>query len=339
MKRFLAILLLISLLCLCGCGSSASQPTTSTTETTAETTAESTAETTTASTAPESSAAIEPPAATCTPVLYKVTAENGAVLYLFGSIHATDSRAFPLPAYVMQAYEESDYLAVECDLNAFASDIAAQTDMAMKMVLSDGTTIADHIGEDVYTAAKELLSANGLYYSVFDMYGPAMWMSLVESAVVEMSGLDSEDGIDLYFLELAAEENKEIREVESAEFQYNMLLGFSDELMTFIISSTTDDPKGAADATAALYETWLAGDEGALITMLEEDVSQEEAELYAEYQTKVVTERNLGMADTAEAYLAQGGTGFFVVGAAHILGEGGCADLLAARGYTVERVE
>lgn len=336
MKRFFAIFLLLGLLCLCGC--SASQPTTSAAETTAETTVETTAETAAEPTTPESSAPTDPSAAACTPVLYKVTAEDGAVLYLFGSIHATDSRAFPLPQYVMQAYEESDYLAVECDINAFASDISAQTDMAMKMVLSDGTTIADHIGDDVYTAAKALLSENGLYYSVFDFYGPAMWMSLVESAVVEMSGLDSEDGIDVYFLELAAGGNKEIREVESVELQYDMLLGFSDELMTMIISSTTEAPQAAADATSVLYETWLAGDEAALIALLEEEVPPEEAELYAEYQTKVVTERNLCMADTAEDYLAQGGTGFFVVGAAHILGEGGCADLLAARGYTVERI-
>ena len=117
-----------------------------------------------------------------------------------------------------------------------------------------------------------------------------------------------------------------------------MLLGFSDELMTMIISSTTEAPQAAADATSVLYETWLAGDEAALIALLEEEVPPEEAELYAEYQTKVVTERNLCMADTAEDYLAQGGTGFFVVGAAHILGEGGCADLLAAHGYTVERI-
>ena len=44
------------------------------------------------------------------------------------------------------------------------------------------------------------------------------------------------------------------------------------------------------------------------------------------------------MADTAEDYLARGGTGFFVVGAAHIIGEGACAELLAQRGYSVERI-
>ena len=66
--------------------------------------------------------------------------------------------------------------------------------------------------------------------------------------------------------------------------------------------------------------------------------TEEEAGLYAEYTNKLLTERNTNMADTAEDYLAQGGTGFFVVGAAHIIGEGACAELLAQRGYSVERI-
>jgi len=45
------------------------------------------------------------------------------------------------------------------------------------------------------------------------------------------------------------------------------------------------------------------------------------------------------MADRAEEYLAEGGTGFYVVGAAHIVGEGALVELLRDRGYTVEKVK
>lgn len=333
MKRLLAILLVMGLLCLCACSDSASRLETEAPEKTTETSEE-----TTETTMPETDISSESTEQTCTPILYKVTAENGATLYLFGSIHATDSRAYPLPDYVMQAYDESDYLAVECDINAFADDFAAQTDMTMKMVLTDGTTISDHIGQEIYNDAKELLSEHDLYFSVFDSYAPAMWMSLMESAVMEISGLDSESAIDMFFLKRAASEEKEIREVESVEFQYDLLLSFSDELMADIIASYTENPQASADGTVMLYEAWLAGDEQALIALLDEEIPQEKAELYADYQVKLFTERNLSMADTAESYLAQGGTGFFVVGAGHILGEDGCANLLTARGYRVERV-
>lgn len=328
MKRLIALFLLLSLLCLYGCGKPAEKPT----ETSESSAPSETTEIT------ETSTTTEPVEAACTPILYKVTAENGGVLYLFGSIHATDSRAYPLPDYVMQAYHDSDYLAVECDINAFASDFAAQAELAAKMILTDGTTVADHIGEENYTAAKELLTEQGQYFSLYDSYHPAIWMSLVQSVITQMSGLDANNGIDMYFLQLAAEENKEIREVESVEFQYDMLLGFSDELLSLIIGTYSKAPQLVANSTLLLYEAWLSGNEVLLSMLSKEDTNLEADTDSAEYESKLITERNLGMADTAEDYLAQGGTGFFVVGAAHIVGEGACADLLTERGYTVERI-
>ena len=316
MKRTLCLILTLALLLLSACSTQPAQEPSSTT--------------------PEPSSRQE---SVCTPVLYKVSAENGAVLYLFGSIHATDSRAYPLPDYVMQAYEASDYLAVECDVNAFSKDFAAQKELAAKMVLMDGTTVADHLGQDVYAAAKSFLSSRGEYFQIYDSYHPAMWMSLMEAAVVDMCGLDANNGIDMYFLTLAAQEGKQIREVESVEYQYNVLLGFSDELLSLIVGDSAQDPQAQADGTLALYEDWLAGDEEKLIAQFNEQPEDAaEAALYEEYQQALVTQRNLQMTDTAEEYLKQGGTGFFVVGAAHILGDGACADLLAERGYTVERV-
>ena len=333
MKRFFALFLLLSLLCLWGCGKPAEQ-TAPTTEATQVTASSDVPQTTEETEAPVPSTTEEETGETCTPVLYKVTGENGAVLYLFGSIHATDYRAYPLPDYVMQAYEESDYLAVECDI----TDYAAQGEMAAKMLTSDGTTIADHIGQETYEAAKSFLTKQGQYYSLLDTVSPAVWMSLLENIIIEMSGLDAMDGIDLFFLGLAAEENKEVREVESLEFQYDLMTGFSDELMALIIGSYVEDPQVSADETLQLYEVWLAGDEAAFAELSEEEAPEEEAELYAEYTTKLVAERNISMADSAEDYLARGGTGFFVVGAAHIIGEGACAELLAQRGYSVERI-
>ena len=108
--------------------------------------------------------------------------------------------------------------------------------------------------------------------------------------------------------------------------------------MSLIIGSYVEDPQASADETLQLYEVWLAGDEAAIAASVSEEPTAEETELYAEYTSKLITERNISMADTAEDYLARGGTGFFVVGAAHIIGEGACAELLAQRGYSVERI-
>ena len=47
------------------------------------------------------------------PLLYKVTDDDGNTIWLFGSIHVGRDEFYPLPDYVMDAFEGSESLAVE----------------------------------------------------------------------------------------------------------------------------------------------------------------------------------------------------------------------------------
>lgn len=87
-----------------------------------------------------------------TPLMYKVTKEGSDnVMYLFGSMHTVNFDDFDLPKYVMDAYKESDYLAVEVDINKYMEDEEKIQQLAMDMMYMDGTTIKDHIDEELYT--------------------------------------------------------------------------------------------------------------------------------------------------------------------------------------------
>ncbi len=321
MKRFLAFLLcLLMLFSLCACTSAGEEKPEKTG-------------------APTPTPSEEPEEAECTPLMYKVTDGKGGILYILGSIHVADDRAKDMPDYVNDAYDESDYLCVECDTFALSSDMAAQRELAELVVYSDGSMISDHISAETYEAAKAILEENGMYSYVYDYMKPAMWVSTLETLSAEKAGLDSDSGIDLMFLEKAHKSGLEIREVESVEFQFNMLIGFSDELMDAMLAS--DCREDAAESTLELYELWLTGNEKTLIKALTaEDDSDSDlpAELLEEYNKVMICDRNIGMADKAEEYLAGGGTGFYIVGLAHVIGDGGIIDLLTQRGYTVEKI-
>lgn len=333
MKRLMIIFLLLTICAACiGCTINPPEPPT---EPTASEAPSTTSE-------PASEPSEDEPSDPCTPVLYRAESEDGGVLYLFGSIHVTDSRAYPLPDYVMDAYAESDYLAVECDIYDMEQQMDVLQSLAEQMILTDGSTARDHLGDEVYEAAKDFLTERDAYFSLYDQYVPAMWQSLIDSEVMAMTGLDAQSGIDMFFLEQAHTSGKEIREVESVEFQYNLLLSFSDEFYAYLIGTTVNTASLSSRMTMALYEKWLEGDEDALGALLANEsgaIPPELTEEYEEYTERMITERNAGMADTAEQYLKEDKTGFFVVGAAHILGEGGCASILRERGYQVERID
>lgn len=343
MKKLIALMLcMVMVLGLAACGQNDKpETTTEAVPTTTVPTGSSVPETTVPVTEP---AVTEPAESVITPLLYKVTDSEGNVAWLFGSIHVGEEYFYPLPDYVLDAYESSDALAVEFDIVSFETDFDAQIEALQQMVYADGTTITDHISEELYNEAKALLKELGMYSSALDYYCPSMWSSFIDSAMYEQLGVDTTLGIDLYFLNRAHEEGKTILDVESAAFQYGMLAGFSEELQAILLESSVANAglvEESKEDLQQLVQAWAAGDEAAfdaLINAEEEFESAEEEALYGEYQNAMITSRNLSMADFAEDALKSGEEVFIVVGAAHIVGAGAMAQLLSERGYTVEVV-
>lgn len=286
----------------------------------------------------------EPPESAITPILYKVSDDSGHVVWLFGSIHVGYDHFYPLPEYVMQAYQTADALAVECDVVAFDKDLGAQMNALRGMVYTDGTKISNHIPEELYTEAVAALTDAGMYMATLDMYKPVLWSSFLDSALVEVCGADSNLGIDMYFLNDAHETGKEILEVESAQFQYDMLSGFSPKLQELLLEGSVygyQNQEEYRQQMEELLDAWASGDETRIATLIHEEMepeSEEERLLYEEYSYAMSESRNLAMIDWAEEALASGDTVFIVVGAAHVVGPGAMAELLTQRGYTVEAV-
>lgn len=279
-----------------------------------------------------------------TPALYKVTDNEGHVIWLFGSIHVGREDFYPLPSYVMDAFNSSDAAAFEFDLVAAENDYSAQIDMAMALMYKDGSTIKDHVSEEVYQAAVEILKENNMYSSLLDMYMPIMWSSSIDVFLTEKSGLDSNLGIDRHLLNLSKENGKEILEVESMEYQTDMMANFSGGLQELLLEVSVGAYKNYDESVSELYalvEAWESGDEGKITAILyeeEEFESEEEKALHEEYNNALIVERNNNMTVYAENALKSGKEVFICVGAAHVVGDGAIAENLRELGYTVELI-
>lgn len=290
----------------------------------------------------ESKDSSEPPSVT--PLLYKVTDGEGDVLWLFGSIHLGEEYFYPLPAYVTDAFDGADSLAVEFDVLAFEKDYSAQMAVLKPMIYRDGTTISDHISSDLYSRAKEALEELKVYNSMLDYYCPVLWSNMIESALYTELGMDADLGIDVHMINRAYDQDKKVLDIESALSQYQMLGSFSLDLQIMLLESaleSAEDPSRAADDMEQLVQCWISGDEARLVEILTTEttgMTDREEALYAEYTEAMMTDRNLHMATFAQNALDSDEEVFLCVGAAHIVGEGGLADLLAQRGYTVEKV-
>lgn len=283
-----------------------------------------------------------------TPLFYKVTGENGQLMWLLGTIHVGDDRTGYLPQEIYDAFESADALAVEFDTEAF--DAVVEEDDALQAALSDayyysdGSTAADHIKDtELYDHALKLMKASGSYNFNTPYLKPSMWGSAIDNFNLQLGrSLASDKGVDTRLLKLAKAQNKKILDIESGEFQIRMLTGWSDALQEALLSDSVSVTAAEYNRSVGeLYELWCSGEEAALIEALTDDTTQltsEEKALYNEYNTAMSTHRNAAMLETAKEYLESGDVIFYAVGLAHLLVEDGLVNTLRTTGYTVELV-
>lgn len=292
-----------------------------------------------------------------TPLFYHVTGENGQEMWLFGTIHVGDNRTAYLPQEIYDAFTASDALAVECDTEAFDEQMDQDEELSDQVsnlyFYDDGSTIADHIGEELYTKALKYLKATGNYNMNADYMKPSLWSQSIDNFYLRQGQtLTAEQGVEERLTKWAHDQGKEIREVESNLFQIEMSTSWSEELHKELLEESLAY-SGAAnfEGTNELFDMWCAGDEATLREYLssevdlseltEEELAEYEAdkELYEEYNKAMSTDRNDGMLKVAIEYLESGDVVFYAVGLAHLLDStNGLVDTLREAGYTVELV-
>ncbi len=257
---------------------------------------------------------------------------------------------YPFDDRINSAFEECDYLAVEYDIvsaDERTESWTAEEQYAYisQFVYKDGDSIKNHLSSDTYSMAKAYLLQKGAYSEQMDMFVPALWHSIINSLVVEESGYSTSIGVDRVLIKLARETGKQVLEVESEQFQTELTLSFDDIIYDDSIRQTIESRENISRQYAYMTDLWKRGRDD-LIDVMSNRLTflysgsdgTDYAEAYEEYNDKMMTQRNVNMADVADGYIKDGKKVFFVVGAAHICGEGGIIELLREKGYTVDRV-
>ena len=281
-----------------------------------------------------------------TPLLYEVTKEgSNNKMYLFGSIHVANVSDFEFPKYVMNAYNNSHYLACEFDIIAFQNDQEKVLEQVTGLLYQDGTTIKDHLDKDAYEKLVNFLKEKNNYNELYEQYKPAFLESIITMQMAKDANININEGIDDYFLMKAKEDKKNILEVESADFQFNLSNNFSDKLYSLMFKEAVDEYDESIKGLKDLYQAWKDGNEELLLKTLDDDMeikkeyTKEEIKLIENYNKKMLNDRNDGMTKKAIEYFNNDQDVFFMVGAAHIITDTGLVNSLQENGFTVKQIK
>lgn len=265
--------------------------------------------------------------------MWEITGGKGTV-YLLGSIHLVTKDFYPLSPCIEERFKRSNKLVVEVD-ETKGDPQRIQQLTAERGVYRGGDTIANHLSPDAMTALSKYITDDPKDQSFYSMKPWLVGMMIPMRALMQR-GFDPNIGIDKHFIVEAKNQSKPIDELETAEYQLNLLSSFDDPTQEKLLLAALVDLENTDRDAKTMVHAWKEGDAEELTSFIENE-EKEHPEL-KDFTDQLLYQRNKPMVEKLDAMLKQPGTEFVVVGAAHLIGERGLLKLLSDRGYSVKQV-
>jgi hypothetical protein len=260
-------------------------------------------------------------------LLFRISSADVADSYVFATMHSSDKRALELPAAVKQALDQSDTFVMEVlpDANAMLTSMVT-------MVLTDGRTLDQLLGPELYQRTVDAVKNRGLPENAIREFKP--W------AVVTLLSLPpdaSKDILDLRLYQIAKEQGKSLQGLESIQEQLAIFDSLSEPDQIRLLQDTLEVQEQLPQIFAELLNTYLARNLAGLVSISERYLQSGDRDLAEQFKERAVNARNRTMVRTMEPLLQRGGA-FVAIGALHLPGEMGVLNLLEGKDYNVRRV-
>ena len=264
--------------------------------------------------------------------LWRVQSKTNTV-YVLGSIHFLKKEFYPLNQKIENAFDQSDFLAVEANVNDITKiDIQKLVDSALYLDLE---TLEKHVSTETYELIKKELGRLGLPLEMINRQKPWFLALVLESLELLKLGFDPNYGIDKYFLS-KAEGKKKILELESLDYQISLLSNLSDKDQELFLLYTLRDLNILEQELGRLTQAWISGDTKSMESILTRGISEDKG--LSSIFEKLIYERNKKMVSKIEDFLRTKEIYFVIVGAGHLVGDRGIIEILKGKGYIVEQL-
>jgi uncharacterized protein len=253
-------------------------------------------------------------------------------VYLAGSVHLLKANDSRLPAAFDHAYSGSKAIVME-----LAIDKVDQMQMATWMMehgtLKDGTSLRSVLGDDRYRRVSTEAGRLGVPMEAADMLQPwALGLQLLELQYMQL-GFDPEQGVEQQLQHKAQADGKPISGLETLDDQLGVLQGMTYADQARFLDMIVSEMHDVDGETQSVVTAWRNGDSATLATLL----SDEYKSFPALYRL-LVSDRNKRWIPQIEKLLHGNQDYFVVVGALHLVGDGGLIELMRRDGYKPETV-
>ena len=254
-------------------------------------------------------------------------------VYLAGSVHLLPAADAALPRGFEHAYADSARLVMELDLSKL-DPLQAASWMSAHGALAPDATLRGVLGEPRYTRVSAAAAELGVPLELLEQQAP--WVIGIELADVEYLhlGFDPERGVEQQLLQRAQRDGKPISGLETLDEELGALEALSAADQLKLLDQTLGELKDTDSAMHEVLGAWRRGDARGLATLL-----GHEYQSFPALYRPLVTTRNQRWLPQIEALLAAEGNVLVVVGALHLVGDGGVLELLRRDGHPATQLE
>jgi uncharacterized protein YbaP (TraB family) len=267
------------------------------------------------------------------PAMWRVR-DADSVIYLFGTLHALSPRADWRTRAYDAAYQSAQTVWFEADLDA------ADPSTVGALLARYGVDPLRRLSEKLAPADLASLQQQADIARIDHLrpWAAALMLSMQPAL---SRGARVASGADMTMTRTARAGAKQIRVFETLEDQARLFADLPEpaeiKYLTGVIRERARPPVrfSLPPTPASLEQAWLAGDLARVGPRLVGEMRTENPSLYE----ALLKRRNLAWAETLEKEMAGSGVELVNVGALHMVGDDGLPALMAARGFTVTRIQ
>ncbi|WP_099371843.1 TraB/GumN family protein [Sphingobacterium sp. 1.A.5] len=243
--------------------------------------------------------------------------------YVLGTLHMACGPDFRIDDKIKEAIKGTDRIALELNANN------PETVKALQANIGPVPGFFDGLAPEKKKLIDSVLTAKNLNPAMLDQVGPAVLVSLLSMQAFECQDPAAMKSMELELLKLEGAEGKPVDELETAEYQINLMNEFfkAEDLYTYL-----RDMDIMKAETKKLVAAYFNNQPKEL-----EDLMAKTSTMSPEKEELMLTKRNKEWLNKMPEMMNNNSV-FFAVGAAHLLGKNGVIQLLKDKGYTVTPV-
>ena len=255
-----------------------------------------------------------------------------STMYIGGTCHVLRPSDYPLPVEFTQAYEDSDVIVFETDINRLNSP-EIQKIMTTRGIYHDNMSLDKVLSPQTYNLLKDYCEASGIPVLSLNKLKPPLVVLALLALELQRLGVNL-TGVDEYFHSKATADGKKTEWLESVREQMEFVLSMGKGNENDFIEHSIRDLKNTKEIIDELIAAWKKGNDGEMYRLFIAPMKKDYPKLYE----TLLAGRNREWLSRIERYIASPQKEFVLVGVGHLVGEDGIIQHLRNRGYRINKL-